>query len=191
MCRTGGSRWTKVCGLSGPPDIAVEDGALCFWKALDEVFPDIRHQRCRTHKLLNVLNKLPESLQPAMKTDLREISQDATRAAAETAKTFLEKYGVKVEKAVTGLTADREALPTFNDFPPPQWDHPRMLSPIESVLAILGHRRVRTKNALSQKTETLMVFKLVQPAAKTWCRLKGANQLPLVVEQHATENRAA
>ncbi|WP_121068538.1 IS256 family transposase [Chachezhania antarctica] len=173
----------KARGLTVPPEAAVGDGAMGFWKALDEVFPGTRHQRCWVHKTANVLNKLPKSMHPAVKTDLREIWQAETRAAAETAMdTFAEKYGAKYEKAVTCLTKDRDALLAFYDFPADHWDHLRTGNPIESVFATVRHRTVRTKGALSQKTAKLMVFKLVQAAAKTWRRLKGANQLPKVVE---------
>ena len=89
---------------------------------------------------------------------------------------------MKYEKAVACLTKDREALLAFYDFPAAHWDHLRTSNPIESVFATVRHRTVRTKGALSQKTAKLMVFKLVQAAAKKWRRLKGANQLPLVVE---------
>ena len=173
----------KARGLSAPPEIAVGDGAIGFWKALDEVYPGTRHQRCWVHKIANVLNKFPKSMQPAVKADLREIWQAETRAAAETAMdTFAEKYGAKYEKAMTCLTKDREALLAFYDFPAEHWDHLRTGNPIESVFATVRHRTVRTKGALSQKTATLMVFMLVQAAAKTWRRLKGANQLPRVIE---------
>lgn len=191
----------KARGLGVPPEIAVGDGAMGFWKALDEVFPSTRHQRCWVHKTANVLNKFPKSMQPAVKADLREIWQAETRAAAATAmNTFAEKYGAKYEKAVTCLTKDREALLAFYDFPADHWDHLRTGNPIESVFATVRHRTVRTKGALSQKTAKLMVFKLVQAAAKTWRRLKGANQLPLVIEgvtftdgvaASVAENRAA
>jgi transposase-like protein len=177
------------------------DGAMGFWKALDEVFPGTRHQRCWVHKIANVLNKFPKSMQSAVRADLREIWQADTCADAETAMaTFAEKYGTKYDKAVTCLTKDREALFAFYDFPGDHWDHLRTGNPIESVFATVRHRTVRTKGALSQKTARLMVFKLVQAAAKTWRRLKGANQLPLVIEgvtftdgvaQSAAENRAA
>ncbi|ETX12007.1 transposase, partial [Roseivivax halodurans JCM 10272] len=131
----------------------------------------------------NVLNKVPKSMYPAVKADLREIWQAETRAVAETAlDTFTEKYGAKYHKAVTCLTKDREALLTFYDFPADHWDHLRTSNPIESVFATVRHRTVRTKGALSQKTAKLMVFPLVQAAARKWRRLKGANQLPLVVE---------
>lgn len=191
----------KARGLAVPPEVAVGDGAMGFWKALDEVFPGTRHQRCRVHKIANVLNKFPKSMQPTVKADLREIWQADIRAAAETAMDiFSEKYGAKYEKAVTCLTKDREALLTFYDFPGDHWDHLRTGNPIESVFATVRHRTVRTKGALSQKTAKLMVFKLVQAAAKTWRRLKGANQLPLVIKgvtftdgvaANDTANRAA
>jgi len=173
----------KARGLEVPPEIAVGDGAMGFWKALDEVLPGTRHQRCWVHKTANVLNKFPKSMQPSVKADLREIWQAETRAVAEAAlDTFAEKYRAKYEKAVTCLTRDREALLAFYDFPADHWDHLRTGNPIESVFATVRHRTVRTKGALSQKTAKLMVFKLVQAAAKTWRRLKGANQLPRVIE---------
>ncbi len=191
----------KVRGLAVPPEIAVGDGAMGFWKALDEVFPGTRHQRCWVHKIANVLNKFPKSMQPAVKADLREIWQAETRAVAQTAmNVFAEKYGAKYEKAVTCLTKDSVALLAFYDFPADHWDHLRTGNPIESVFATVRHRTVRTKGALSQKTAKLMVFKLVQAAAKTWRRLKGANQLPLLIEgvtftdgvaTSVAENRAA
>jgi transposase-like protein len=173
----------KARGFEVPPEIAVGDGAMGFWKALDEVFPGTRHQRCWVHKTANVLNKFPKSMHPAVKADLRDIWQAETRAAAEAAlDTFAEKYGAKYEKAVTCLTKDRDALLAFYAFPADHWDHLRTGNPIESVFATVRHRTVRTKGALSQKTAKLMVFKLVQAAAKTWRRLKGANQLPQVIE---------
>ena len=191
----------KARGLSVQPEVAVGDGAMGFWRALDEVFPGTRHQRCWVHKTANVLNTFPNSMQPTVKADLREIWQAETRAVAEAAMdTFAEKYGTKYEKAVTCLTKDRDALLAFYDFPADHWDHLRTGNPIESVFATVRHRTVRTKGTLSQKTAKLVVFKLVQAAAKTWRRLKGANQLPLVIEgvtftdgvaANDTETRAA
>lgn len=134
------------------------------------------------HKTANVLDKLPTSVQPAAKRDLREIWQAPDRATAETAlATFAEKYAAKYEKAVTCLLKDRNALLTFYDFPAEHWDHLRTANPSESVFATVRHRTVRTKGALSQDTARLMVFQLVMAAARTWRRLKGENQLPKVV----------
>ena len=173
----------KARGLSIAPEAATGDGALGFWKALDEVSPTTRHQRCTVHKTANVLDKLPKSVQPAAKSDLREIWKAPDRATAEAAiATFAEKYGAKYDKAVTCLVKDRDALLTFYDFPAEHWDHLRTSNPIESVFATVRHRTVRTKGALSQDTARLMVFKLVTAAAKTWRRLKGEHQLPKVVQ---------
>jgi putative transposase len=169
-------------GLTVAPELAIGDGALGFWKAVEEVYPGTRHQRCWVHKTANVLNKVPKSVQPAMKDDLREVHGAPTRAAAEAAITvFNEKYGAKYPKAVACLTKDREALLTFFNFPAEHWDHLRTSNPIESVFATVRHRTVRTKGALSPTTARLMVFKLVLAASRTWRRLKGENQLPKVV----------
>jgi len=172
----------KARGLAAAPEIAVGDGALGFWKALEEIFPGTRHQRCWQHKLLNILNRVPKSVQPNMKTDLREVRDAPDRASAEAAiAVFAEKYGAKYPKAVECLTKDRDALLAFFDFPAEHWDHLRTSNPIESVFATVRHRTVRTKGALSQKTARLMVFKLVIAASKTWRRLKGENRLPMVI----------
>ena len=172
----------KARGLAAAPEIAVGDGAMGFWKALDEIFPATRHQRCWVHKVANALNKVPKSVQPNMKTDLREVRDAPDRASAEAAvAVFAEKYGAKYPKAVECLTKDRDALLAFFDFPAEHWDHLRTANPIESVFATVRHRTVRTKGALSQKTARLMVFKLVMAASKTWRRLKGENHLPMVI----------
>ena len=173
----------KAKGLTIAPELATGDGALGFWKALEEVFPKTRHQRCTVHKTANVLNKVPKSIQPQVKHDLREIWTAPDRATAEKAiDVFAEKYGPKYDKAVQCLVKDRDRLLTFFDFPAEHWDHVRSTNPIESVFATVRHRTVRTKGALSQKTAKLMVFKLVMAAAKTWRRLKGDNLLPKVIE---------
>ncbi|MBA2258465.1 MAG: IS256 family transposase [Acidobacteria bacterium] len=173
----------KRRGLEIAPDLAIGDGALGFWKAIEEVFPGTRHQRCWVHKTANVLNKVALSVQLNMKADLREIYGAPTRAAAEVAiDVFADKYGAKYDKAVTCLPKDRESLLAFFDFPAEHWDHLRTSNPIESVFATVRHRTVRTKGALSAKTAKLMMFKLVNAAAKTWRRLNGENQLPKVVQ---------
>lgn len=173
----------KARGLTIAPQVATGDGALGFWKAIEEVWPATCHQRCTVHKTANVLNKMPKVLQPAAKTDLREIWTAPDRAAAEAAITkFVEKYGLKYDKAVTCLVKDRDALLTFYDYPAEHWEHLRTSNPIESVFATVRHRTIRTKGALSQDTARLMVFKLVTAAAKTWRKLNGENQLPKVIQ---------
>jgi putative transposase len=169
----------KARGLTIPPELAVGDGALGFWKAMEEIYPATRHQRCWFHKISNILGKFPTSMAAAVKSDLQEIHHAETKAAARGAiDVFNEKYAVKYASAVTCLIKDEEALLAFYDFPAEHWDHLRTSNPIESVFATVRHRTVRTKGALSQKTVKIMVFTLIRAASKTWRRLKGANQLP-------------
>lgn len=173
----------KARGLAIAPELAVGDGALGFWKALEQVFPSVRHQRCWVHKTANVLNKVPKSLASNVKSDLNDIHHAPTLAAAEAAlDQVAEKYGAKYEQAVACLTKDRDALLTFFSFPAEHWDHLRTTNPIESVFATVRHRTVRTKGALSQKTARLMVFTLIAAASRKWRRLKGRNQLLKIVE---------
>jgi putative transposase len=172
----------KRRGLQIAPEIAVGDGALGFWKALDEICPTTRHQRCWVHKTVNVMDKVPLSVQANMKTDLREVYRAPNRVSAEAAiDIFAEKYRAKYGRAVECLTKDRDALLAFYDFPAEHWDHLRTTNPIESVFATVRHRTVRTKGSLSPTTAKLMVFKLVIAASKTWRRLKGTNQLPKLI----------
>ena len=172
----------KQRGLRIAPEIAVGDGGLGFWKAIDEVFPGTRHQRCWVHKTANVLNKVPLSVQANMKKDLREVYLAPNRASAEVAiDVFADKYGAKYDKAVECLTKDRETLLAFYAFPAEHWDHLRTTNPIESVFATVRHRTVRTRGSLSATTAKLMVFKLIIAASKTWRRLQGQNQLPKVI----------
>ncbi len=173
----------KRHGLKIAPEVAVGDGALGFWKAIDEIFPGTKHQRCWVHKTANVSSKVARSVQPAMKQDLREVWLSPSRAAAETAiDVFAEKYAAKYPKAVECLTKDRRTLLAFYDFPAEHWDHLRTSNPIESVFSTVRHRTVRTKGSLSSATAKLMVFKLIMAASKTWHRLNGEKQLPKVIE---------
>ena len=169
-------------GLTVGPKLAVADGALGFWQALEEVWPNSCGQRCWVHKTANVLNKLPKSQQPKAKSALQEIWMAETKKDSLKAfDAFIETYGVKYEKAVECLTKDREALLAFYDFPAEHWKHLRTSNPIESTFATVRHRTVRTKGCLSKKTALAMIFKLAQAAEKTWRRLDGQNQLPKVI----------
>ena len=173
----------KGRGLAIAPEIAVGDGAMGFWTALDKAFPSTKHQRCWVHKVKNVLNCFPKQMAAAVKSDLDDIQHAGTSAAALSAlDIFKEKYGLKYEKGVACLTKDKDAMLVFFDFPAEHWGHLRTSNPIESVFATVRHRTVRTKGALSRKTAKLMVFTLIQAAAKKWLRLKGRNQLPKVIE---------
>jgi putative transposase len=172
----------KARGLTVAPKLAVADGALGFWKAVGEVWPATREQRCWVHKTANVLNKLPKSQQPKAKRSLQEIWMAETRADAVTAlDAFIAAYQLKYEKAAECLEKDREALLAFYDFPAEHWKHLRTSNPIESTFATVRHRTIRSKGCLSNTTALAMVFKLVEAAQKSWRRLDGHNQLPKVV----------
>ena len=143
----------KACGLVVPPELAIGDGALGFWKALEEEFGATRQQRCWVHKTMNVLNKLPKSVQSKAKADLKEIWMAEGRADAEKAfDRFLAKYQVKYDRAAACLAKDREPLLAFYDFPAEHWKHIRTGNPIESTFATVRHRTTRSKGCLSHDT---------------------------------------
>jgi putative transposase len=172
----------KRRGLSIGPELAVADGALGFWQAVEEVWPQTRGQRCWVHKTANVLNKLPNSQQPKAKRALQEIWMAETKKHALAAfDAFVETWGVKYDKAVECLIKDRDALLAFYDFPAEHWKHLRTTNVIESSFATVRHRTVRSKGCLSNKTALAMIFKLAEAAEKTWRRLNGHNQLPKII----------
>jgi transposase-like protein len=172
----------KRRGLAAAPELAVADGALGFWQAIEEVWPKTRGQRCWVHKTANVLNKLPKSQQPKAKRALQEIWMAETKKDAFVAfDAFVETWGVKYDKAVKCLIKDRDALLVFFDFPAEHWKHLRTTNVIESSFATVRHRTVRSKGCLSNKTALAMIFKLAEAAEKSWRRLDGHNQLPKVI----------
>ena len=153
----------KRRGLAMGPKLAVADGALGFWQAIEEVWPETLGQRCWVHKTANVLNKLPKSQQPKAKRALQEIWMAETKRDALAAfDAFVETWGVKYEKAVECLIKDREALLVFYDFPAEHWKHLRTTNFTESAFATVRHRTVRSKGCLSNKTALAMIFKLAE-----------------------------
>jgi len=172
----------KRRGLAMGPELAVADGALGFWQAVEEVWPKTCGQRCWVHKTANVLNKLPKSQQPKAKRAIQEIWMAETKKDALAAfDAFAETWGIKYEKAVECLTKDRDALLAFYDFPAEHWKHLRTTNPIESSFATVRHRTIRSKGCLSNKTALAMIFKLAETAEKSWRRLDGHNQLPKLI----------
>jgi len=172
----------KRRGLVMGPQLAVADGALGFWQAVEEVWPQTRGQRCWVHKTANVLNKLPKSQQTKAKRALQEVWMAETKNDALMAfDAFVETWGIKYDKAVDCLIKDRDALLAFYDFPAEHWKHLRTTNVIESSFATVRHRTVRSKGCLSNKTALAMIFKLAEAAEKNWRRLDGHNQLPKVI----------
>ncbi len=170
-------------GLVLDPELATGDGSLGFWRALHEIWPKARQQRCWVHKTANVLNKLPPSLHGKAKQDLHAIYEAESRAAAEKAlERFMAKYGAKYDKAVDCLAKDREALLTFYDSPAEHWKHVRTTNPIESTFATIRLRTAKTKGCLSRKTALAMVFKLAKSAERHWRHLNGSDRLAQVIQ---------
>jgi putative transposase len=172
----------KARGLAIDPKLATGDGALGFWKAIGQVYPMTREQRCWVHKTANVLDKLPKRLQPEAKEKLHQIWMAETRADAEQAfDLFLTTYQAKYPKATECLAKDRRVLLTFYDFPAEHWIHLRTTNPIESTFATVRLRHRRTKGNGSRLACLTMVFKLMQSAAKKWRLLNGSQLLPEVI----------
>lgn len=163
------------------PVLAVGDGALGFWAAVRDVWPETREQRCWVHRLANVLDKLPKRLQPRAKEALREIMNAESRKTAEKGiADFAEEYGAKYPKALESLTRDQDKLLSFFDFPAEHWKHSRTTNPIESAFATVRLRQRVTKGAGSRKRGLVFAYKLLDMAGQRWRRLDGAQLLPLV-----------
>jgi transposase-like protein len=172
----------KQRGLMVDPKLATADGALGFWKALPQVWPTTREQRCWVHKTANVLDKMAKRVQPGAKGQLHEIWMAPTRVDAERAfDQFVALYEPKYPAAVECLTEDRDALLAFYDFPAEHWIHLRTTNPIESTFATVRLRHRRTKGNGSRVACLAMVFKLCESAARHWRLLNGAKWLPDVV----------
>jgi putative transposase len=164
------------------PELAIGDGAMGFWAALEEVYSETRQQRCWMHKTMNVLNCLPKSAQAKAKQALHAIWQAETKADAEKAfNLFLKTYEPKYPKATICLQKDRDELMAFYDFPAQHWQSIRTSNPIESTFGTIRHRTKRSKGCLSRDGMLHMMFKLGQCAEKRWRRLRGFDYLAKVI----------
>jgi transposase-like protein len=182
----------KERGLKKGPLLAIGDGAMGFWAALNEVYPETRHQRCWVHKMKNVLNALPKSLQGKAKADLKEIWMAPTLDVAEQAfKRFVTGYGAKYPQAVEKLVKDEDALLAFYDFPAEHWQHIRTTNPIESTFATVRHRSSRTRNCVSRDTFLGLAFKLMEEAEKSWNKIHGADKISTLMQGTVFKNGEA
>ncbi len=163
------------------PVLAVGDGALGFWAALREVYPETQEQRCWKHKIANVLDKLPKRLQPRAKDMLREIMRAPNRESAlEDMARFCQEFSGRYPKAVETLTKDQDQLLTFFDFPAEHWIHLRTTNPVESPFATVKARTKVTKGAGSRKAGLAMAFKLLLAAERHWRRVNAPHLVALV-----------
>jgi putative transposase len=172
----------KQRGLVVDPILAVADGALGFWKALPQVFPMTREQRCWVHKMANVLDKMHHRVQVKAKSMLHAIWMAPTRAEANKAfDAFVEMFEAKYPAAVDCLKKDRDVLLTFYDYPAEHWIHIRTTNPIESTFATVRLRHRRTKGSGSRVACLTMVFKLMENASKHWRALNGSSLVAEVI----------
>src|SRR5580658_6565023 len=163
------------------PEVAIGDGALGFWAAVREVWPATREERCWVHKIANVLDKLPRSLQPKAKSKLHEAMNAPSKVACDQAiADFVQTYQAKYPKAAASLLDGRDKLVTHFDFPAEHWQHLRTTNPVESTFATVKLRQRVTKGAGSRAAGLAMAFKLLLAAERTWRRLNGHELLPLV-----------
>ena len=171
----------KNRGLQAPK-LAIGDGAMGFWAALQEVYPQTREQRCWVHKTANVLDKLPKTLQPKAKKMLQEIylAPGKTEAQKKMDK-FLRVFAGKYPKAAECLEKDKEELLTFFDFPAEHFQHIRTSNPIESTFATVRLRTKGMRNCGNRSTNLGMLFKLSQEAQKGWRKLMGYQKIPYVL----------
>jgi transposase-like protein len=168
------------------PVLAVGDGALGFWGALREVFPQTREQRCWFHKIANVLGALPKSAHPGAKKALAEIwGAEDKRHALDAVKSFEGAYGAKFPKAVAKITDDLDELLGFYNFPAEHWIHLRTTNPIESTFATVRHRTKLTRGPGSRAAGLAMAFKLIEAAQDRW-RAVNAPHLVALVRAGAT-----
>ena len=179
----------KFRGLTKAPKLAICDGALGFQNAVDEIWGQMKIQRCWFHKTANILDKMPKSVQKKATEMIRDMHMADTRENALKAyDKFIETFGAKYEKAVENLKKDKDDLFRFYDYPAEHWTHIRTSNPIESTFATVRLRHNSTKGNGTAKATEAMAFKLCQQAEKGWRRLKGFEKLELVVKDIKFEN---
>jgi transposase-like protein len=163
------------------PVLAVGDGALGFWGALSDVFPETTHQKCWVHKMANVMNALPKSAQPAARAALAEVRDAEDREHATKAiERFKKDYEAKWPKAVEKVTKDAEALLAFFDLPAQHWIHLKTTNPIESTFATVRLRTKVTKGPGSRAAGLAMAYKLIESAQTRWRAVNAPQFVALV-----------
>ena len=179
----------KFRGLTKAPKLAICDGALGFQNAVDEIWGQMKIQRCWFHKTANILDKMPKCVQKKATQMIRDMHMADTRENALKAyDKFIQTFAVKYEKAVENLKKDKNDLFRFYDYPAEHWIHIRTTNPIESTFATIRLRHKSTKGNGTAKATEAMAFKLCQQAEKSWRRLKGFEKLDLVAKDIKFEN---
>lgn len=164
----------KYRGLTKCPLLAIGDGGLGFWAAIDEVYPETKHQRCWVHKTTNILDKMPKSVRLRAKEKIHDIYMAPTKEQAFVAYNhFISTYSNKFPKACECLAKDKDVLFTFYDFPSDHWIHIRSTNVIESTFATVRLRTDKTKGCGTRLATLTMVYKLAREAKKIMEKDKG------------------
>jgi putative transposase len=183
-------RSLKARGLDEAPLLAIGDGALGLWAALDEVFPTTRHQRCWNHRKLNTLDKLPKRLHAEVRTKLQALAEAPTRQECERRRdglcAWLRTRGQ--EPAAACLERDWEDFVTYYDFPEEHWVHLRTSNPIESIFSGVRLRTAASKRLRVPDNALYLVFKLVLRLGLNWRAINAPNQLRLLLAGHQFHN---
>jgi putative transposase len=190
--RESAASWSEVLrslkqrGLSEAPLLAIGDGALGFWAALDEVFPTTRHQRCWNHRVLNILDKLPKRLHAEVRKKLRALGEAPTRQECERRRDALCAWlrGRSQAPAAACLERDWTDFVAFYDFPEEHWVHLRTSNPIESIFAGVRLRTNASKRLRAPESALYLVFKLVLRLSLNWRGINAPNQLRLLLTGH-------
>jgi len=173
----------KERGLAEGPKLAIGDGALGFWKAMTQIYPETQWQRCWVHKTANVLNKLPKSLQSKAKEHLHDIwMAPGIEEAEKNFDVFVDLYGAKYPKATECLEKDRDKLLNFYSYPAEHWKHIRTTNPIESTFATVRLRTKKVRNCFSSQSVVTMAFQLCRCAEKRWQKINAVKKLAKVIE---------
>ncbi len=164
------------------PRLAIGDGALGFWSALRDIYPECKEQRCWNHKIMNVIDKLPKHMEEKAKRRLRELYRADTRKQCQDwCRTYAQELRVaNYNDAADTLLRELEQLTTFYDFPKIHWVHIKTTNPIESVFSGVKTRTNVVKRFRKRENGKYMVFKLIQRLSINWLPIKGKDLLPLL-----------
>lgn len=172
----------KRRGINKGPMLAIGDGALGFWAAIEEEYPKVNQQRCWVHKTANILDKLPKKIQPSAKELIHQMyispkKEEALKAYDEFVKTYQAKY----PKACECLEKDKDVLFAFYSYPTEHWTHIRSTNVIESAFATVRHRTRQTKGCGSRIATLTMVYKLGFEAEKHWIKIRAHKLIEKVI----------
>lgn len=172
------------------PLLAIADGNLGMWAALDEVFPETQQQRCWNHKMRNVLDKLPKSMQPEITVALTDLYESKTKKeCVRGAKALADRLRTtKHNDAADTLLRDFDRMTTFYNFPKEHWKHIRSSNPIESIFSGVRGRTKVVKRFSNRMNGLYMIFKIIERLSRNWRRIYSSYLLTVLKNNSVFEN---